>query len=200
MQSAVSFDSYRPIAPVATATHAASHFHGVEGRFIENWAQLAQSIGMDDALGRVHAALYLSGTPLSAGEVADHLSADLDLCVEHLQTLVAFGAAHSEAREDGICVFVADCDPWSWFMKTVRARARREFTPLLASIRAVNVLAQEARAAHACRLDPERSARIERIGRFTSFVDQVSGMIETFASLGSAPLLATMRMASKLMR
>ena len=84
-------------------------------------------------------------------------------------------------------------------MLTVRERARREFQPLLESIRAVNTLAQEAKK-HAPRGDAERVARIERIGSFTHFVDQMAGFLELFASVGAGPLTATMRLATKFMR
>jgi hypothetical protein len=85
-------------------------------------------------------------------------------------------------------------------MATIRERARREFAPLITSIRAVNTLAQEAKSAQSVRLDPERQARLERISRFTSFIDQISGLVETATTLGVAPLMATMRLASKFVR
>jgi DNA-binding transcriptional regulator GbsR (MarR family) len=192
--------SSRSSSTTFTAVQGTSRFHGVEDRFIENWAQLAESIGMDKCLGSLHAVLYLGSGPLSARACAEYLNLDTDECVTHLQTLVAFGGVHEELSASGETVYVAERDPWSWFMATIRERARREFSPLIASIRAVNTLAQEAKSAQSVRLDPERSARIERISRFTCFIDQISGLVETFSSLGAAPLMATMRMASRFIR
>lgn len=198
MYSAVSTFSSPSSIPAPIARTA--HFHGVEHSFIDNWARLAESIGMDEGLGRIHAALYLGSSACSVDSLAEQLGLDVDECGRHLDTLVAFGGAHVETDDDGETVYVAEHDPWSWFMRTIRERARREFSPLLQSIRAVNTLAQEAKAASTLRVDPERAARIERIGKFTSFVDQISGLVETFATLGAGPLAATMRMASRFMR
>jgi DNA-binding transcriptional regulator GbsR (MarR family) len=183
----------------AKNSHATGRFHGVEDRFIDNWGQLAESIGMDERLGRIHAVLYLGSAPLTARAIAEYLELESAVCDEFLETLVSFGVVNAETNEAGDDVFEAERDPWSWFLVTIRERARREFTPLLASIRAVNTLAQEARSAQSIRLDPERSERIERISRFTHFVDQIASLLEMFSSLGAGPLMATMRMAAKFM-
>ncbi len=203
MYSAVSTLSSSGSATTHGAAHSATHtarFHGVEDRFIDNWARLAESIGMDEGLGRVHAVLYLGSAPLSSRAVAQYLGVGVTECAHHLDTLVAFGGAHTNENEAGETVYAAERDPWSWFMKTIRERARREFSPLIASIRAVNDLAQEAKSAQSIVIDAERAARIDRISRFTHFIDQVSGLVETFSSLGAGPLTATMRMASRFMR
>jgi DNA-binding transcriptional regulator GbsR (MarR family) len=179
--------------------HATSRFRGVEDRFIDNWGRLAESIGMDERMGRVHAVLYLGSAPLTVRAVSEYLQIAPTECAEDLATLVSFGVAHPVTTDGIEPVYEAERDPWSWFMVTVRERARREFTPLLESIRAVNALAQETRSAPSVRLDPERSARLERIGRFTHFVDQMASLVETFSSLGAGPLMTTMRLAAKLM-
>jgi DNA-binding transcriptional regulator GbsR (MarR family) len=198
MISAVSTVS-RSNPPSANAHHPVTgRFPSIEDRFIENWGRLAEGFGMQNSVGRVHAALYLAGGPVGVSEIAADLSMDTDQCAEHLQTLVAFGVVRS-SDDDHAPSFEAERDPWSWFMTTVRERARREFSPLLASIRAVNALAHEAKAATHVRADQHRSARMERITHFTHFVDQVASMIEMFSSLGAGPLVATMRLAAKFM-
>lgn len=187
------------LSSTAQSTHVTGRFHGVEDRFIDNWGRLAESIGMDERMGRVHAVLYLGSAPLTTRAIAEYLDLDVDECADDLATLMSFGVAHEATNDAGDTVYEAERDPWSWFLVTVRERARREFTPLLESIRAVNTLAQEAKSAQSMRLDPERSARIERIGRFTHFVDQMASLVEMFSSLGAGPLMATMRMAAKFM-
>jgi DNA-binding transcriptional regulator GbsR (MarR family) len=195
------FSAVATVTASSASSSASTHrFHGVEDRFIENWARLAESIGMDEGLGRVHAVLYLGSAPLTARAVAEYLELDENECALHLQTLVAFGGAHEVDATSGDAAYEAERDPWSWFMATIRERARREFAPLITSIRAVNTLAQEAKSAQSVRLDPERQARLERISRFTSFIDQISGLVETATTLGVAPLMATMRLASKFVR
>ncbi|HEX7478080.1 MAG TPA: hypothetical protein VF331_09760 [Polyangiales bacterium] len=153
---------------------------------------------MQNSVGRIHAVLYLAGEPVAVSEVAADLSMELEECSEHLQTLVAFGVVRSSEHEDAQETrFVAERDPWSWFMSTVRERARREFSPLMASIRAVNALAHEAKSASHVRADKHRAERMDRITHFTSFVDQVAGLIEMFSNLGAGPLVTTMRFAAK---
>ena len=181
------------------SSYVTCRFHGVEDRFIENWGQLAESIGMEERMGRIHAVLYLGNAPLTTRAIADYLEIDLQDCADDLETLISFGVAHEVSSDAGDAVYEAERDPWSWFLVTVRERARREFSPLLASIRAVNTLAQEAKSAQSVRNDPERAARIERIGRFTHFVDQMASLIEMFSSMGAGPLMATMRIAAKFM-
>ncbi len=184
-------------SPSTPPSHTVTgRFPSIEDRFIDNWGRLAEGFGMQSNVGRVHAALYLADGPVGLHEVAADLSMELEQCSEHLQTLVSLGVVRSHG--DDAESFVAERDPWSLFMTTVRERARREFTPLLASVRAVNALAHEAKSATHVRTDKRRSARMERIAHFTSFVDQVAGLLETFSSLGAGPLAATMRLASKL--
>lgn len=187
------------LTSTAMSSHVTGRFHGVEDRFIDNWGRLAESIGMDERMGRVHAVLYLGSAPLTTRAIAEYLDLDAEQCAEDLETLISFGVAHEVTNDAGDAVYEAERDPWSWFLVTVRERARREFTPLLESIRAVNTLAQEAKSAQSIRLDPECSARIDRIGRFTHFVDQMASLVEMFSSLGAGPLMATMRMAAKFM-
>ena len=183
----------------STPPHAMSRLKGVEDRFIDNWGRLAESIGMEERMGRVHAVLYLGNAPLTTRAIAEYLEIDQFDCEDDLATLVSFGVAHEVDGEGHDPVYAAERDPWSWFLVTVRERARREFTPLLESIRAVNALAQETKSAPSVRLDPERAARLDRISRFTHFVDQMASLVEMFSSLGAGPLMTTMRLAAKLM-
>ena len=39
--------------------------------------------------------------------------------------------------------------------------------------------------------------RIQRIGRFTDFVEQIAGLLESFASVGAGPVMSALRMMSK---
>ncbi len=199
MLSAVSTLSAASVNATWGHSTATGCFRSVEDRFIENWGHLAEGFGMEEGVGKVHAVLYLASAPLGGAAIAEHLDIDEETCCEHLDTLVSFGIVHERGEEAGEQVFEAERDPWSWFMLTVRERARREFSPLVASIRAVNTLAQEAKSAPHVRGDRQRIARIERIGHFSHFVDQVSGLLEMFSNLGAGPLVATMRMAAKFM-
>ncbi len=199
MHSAVSTFSPTRSSSAPVALHAVDRFEGLEARFIENWGELAEGFGMQEGVGQLHAVLYLATGPLSVETLASELELDLDTCRERLETLASFGIVRAVTTGCRDAQYEAERDPWSWFMLTVRERARREFQPLLESIRAVNTLAQEAKK-HAHRGDAERAVRMERIGSFTQFIDQMAGFLELFANVGAGPLTATMRLATKFMR
>lgn len=183
--------SQRTVAPAAPRG-----LGPVESGFIENWAALARSFGMDPVLGRVHALVFLSAEPLSACEIAAALDLDEDDAGAYLESLARWGAVRA-ARCAGEPRFEAEADPWSWFMATLRERGRREFAPLLRSIREANACAQQLRGS----LHPAARGelhRIDRIARFSEFVDQIAGLLETFANVGAGPLMGALRMFAKM--
>ena len=89
------------------------------------------------------------------------------------------------AEHDG--AFEAEQDPWTWFTITIRQRCKQEFVPLLDSMRRVERLARQ----------QGRSAQADRIVRFTGFMEQLAGLVETFGSMGVGPMCTVMRMASR---
>jgi len=194
MQGAEAFGNVRSIS----SDDALSSLGSVEARFIHNWAGLARAFGMDPLLGRIHAVAFLAARPVSVSHVAELLGIAPAQAADGLDeldrwgvvTIVESGEPGQEAR------YEADGDPWSWFLVTIKERGRREFGPLVAAIRDAHASAVAVRK----RLDP-RSAearRIERIGRFSEFVDQIAGLLETFSSLGAGPMMTAMRMVSKM--
>lgn len=170
----------------------------LESRFIENWAGLAKAFGMDGTLGRVHALTFVREEGLHAVTVSEVLGLEELEAARYLEELVRWGVVRKAASSHGVPTFSADGDPWSWFMTTLKERGRREFGPLIDSIRDANVGAQRLRSS----LPPGSSAaelrRIERIARFTQFVEQIAGMIETFASVGAGPMMSALRMVAKM--
>jgi DNA-binding transcriptional regulator GbsR (MarR family) len=169
----------------------------IETGFIHNWGALARSFGMDPMLGRVHALSFLSAEPMSAAEVAAALGLDEDESTNYLDSLLRWGAIREVDSADGDQRFEADGDPWSWFLQTLRERGRREFGPLLQSVRDANTRAQQLRRS----LHPGARSelhRIERIARFSEFVDQIAGLIETFANVGAGPVLGALRVMAKM--
>ncbi|MFI5307997.1 MAG: hypothetical protein ACHQ53_11620 [Polyangiales bacterium] len=153
---------------------------------------------MDPVLGRVHALAFLSGSPLTAVDVAQTLSLETETASRCLQHLERWGAVRGvgDPGPDELREFEADGDPWAWFLATLRDRGRREFGPLIQSFREANARAQQLRG----ELHPSARAElraVERIARFSEFVDQIAGIVETFASVGAGPMLGAMRMMSK---
>ena len=169
----------------------------VEASFIENWGALAKSFGMESVLGRVHALAFLSTEPVCAAQVAETLGLALDESVSSLERLRNWGAVRALDSADDEPWFEANCDPWSWFLATLKERGRREFGPLIQNFREANHRAQQLKRT----LDSssrEELQRIERIARFSEFVDQIAGMLETLATLGAGPVMTAMKMVSKM--
>jgi DNA-binding transcriptional regulator GbsR (MarR family) len=153
---------------------------------------------MDPVLGRVHALAFLSAEPVSATLVSETLGLDADETASCLENLERWGAVRELTDDDSEeRLFEANGDPWSWFLVTLKERGRREFGPLLQGFREASARAQQLRGS----LHPGAKAelqRIERIARFTEFVDQIAGVLETFASLGAGPMMTAMRMMAKM--
>jgi DNA-binding transcriptional regulator GbsR (MarR family) len=171
----------------------------VEASFIENWGALARSFGMDTVLGRVHALAFLSTEPVSATQVCETLSLRADETERCLESLERWGAVRGlpESECDDEPLYAANGDPWSWFVATLKERGKREFSPLLQGFREANARAQELRNT----LPPGARAevqRIDRIARFSEFVDQIASLLETFATLGAGPMMTAMRMVAKM--
>ena len=174
-----------------SADDALSSLGSVEARFIHNWAGLARAFGMDPLLGRIHAVAFLAARPVSVSHVAELLGIGVAQAADGLEELERWGVV--AALDAGH--YEADGDPWSWFLVTIKERGRREFGPLLTAIREAHASAHAVRK----RLDPRspEARRIERIGRFSEFVDQIAGLLETFSTLGAGPVMSAMRMVSK---
>ncbi len=188
--------SHLPVS-APTRTRSARPLGAVEAGFIQNWGALARSFGMDPVLGRVHALAFLCAEAISTELVADTLGLELEQASSCLASLQRWGAVREVgAGSDDERLFEADGDPWSWFLVTLKDRGRREFGPLLQAFREANARAQELRGS----LHPGARAElraIERIARFSEFVDQIAGLIETFANLGAGPMMAAMRMVAR---
>lgn len=154
----------------------------VEAQFVSNWASLAKIFGMDARLGRVHAVLYLSLEPIGCDEVARRLKICPKECQKHLQALCSLEVITN--TEGG---YQAEQDPWIWFMVTIRQRVKREFAPILESMSRVEELAR----------DTGQEALIERISRFTRFVEELSALLKKFSSIGASPLGGVVRAATR---
>jgi hypothetical protein len=111
--------------------------------------------------------------------------------------LVAWGLANVVDRDpEGRALYLAEQDPWSWFLRTIRERHRREFSPLQSGLRNV-VLA--ARALRDATRDPAARATCERIERFSRFIDEFSRLIDAFVGMGAGTMAALLKTIAKLM-
>jgi DNA-binding transcriptional regulator GbsR (MarR family) len=179
----------------STGTQTSCPLGKLETRFVENWSGLAKAFGMDPVLGRVHALTFLRDEPVHVNTVCDALDMEPLDAARYLEELVRWGVVRKTGPQGTL--FQADTDPWSWFMVTLKERGRREFGPLLAAIREANEHAAELRHS----LDPASRAelrRIERVAHFTQFVEQIAGLLETFASVGAGPMMSALRMVARM--
>jgi DNA-binding transcriptional regulator GbsR (MarR family) len=169
----------------------------LESRFVDNWAGLAKAFGMDGTLGRVHALTFVRDEGLHTRTVSEVLGLEDLEAARYLDELVRWGVVR-KTTQHGVTSFHADADPWSWFMTTLKERGRREFGPLIESIREANVGAQRLRSSLPPGTSVSELRRIERISRFTQFVEQIAGMIETFSAVGAGPMMSALRMVAKM--
>lgn len=164
----------------------------VEARFIENWAKLSTAFGMGEDAGRVHAAIYLSDSPLTMAHVAVRIGLSVAETADAIETLLDYAAIRAHGERGSATAYVSEADPWTWFMSTIRRRASLEFMPLMRAIRDVGT--EAAKAQRAGKMSPER---LDRITRFGGFVDQVSGMLETLGSVGNGSMFSAVRTLSR---
>jgi DNA-binding transcriptional regulator GbsR (MarR family) len=168
----------------------------VQGQFIECWGRMASAFAMDRTMGRVHALIYVHGAPIDVQMIALRLATTPAALTEQLRRLIEWGLIRGVHSADGRVEFVAEPDPWSWFLRTIRERHTREFAPLYGSAKAALVSARELaqRSRH-----PGALATFERVERFTKFIEEFSRLIEAFVTLGAKPMAAVLKMIAKLM-
>ena len=165
----------------------------LEARFVDNWAGLAAAFGMDANLGRIHARLYLASGPPSVEELSESLDLERAECAAHVATLISFGVVKEEPSDH----YEAERDPWSWFLRTVRERGKREFSPILIAVRDLQEQAGRVRSSLGPNGDSDDVARLDRIIRFNKFIDQLAGFVETFSSFGAGPMMRAMKMVTR---
>ncbi|MDH5671137.1 MAG: hypothetical protein OEZ06_03250 [Myxococcales bacterium] len=189
-------ESYTNPTTLPPASVEARELGSLEASFVTNWAALARAFGMDPMLGRVHALAYLSERPIPVMTVSTTLGLGVQQSEAYLAQLEAWGVIREVGGEDLERSYQAELDPWSFFLSTLKERGRREFAPLLQSIRTANAQAMriQARRGHS----DGAAERLQRIARFSQFVEQMANLLETFASLGAGPMLTTMRMVAKM--
>jgi DNA-binding transcriptional regulator GbsR (MarR family) len=169
----------------------------VQDQFIDTWARMAGAFAMDRNMGRVHALLYVSTQPLDASTIALRLASTEEACALHLERLTSWGMIHAAGRtDDGRIVYEAEQDPWSWFLRTIRERHTREFSPLQQSVRDV---LQAARQLSQVRGDADARGTYARIERFARFIDEFFRLIDAFVTLGAKPMATVLKMVAKFM-
>jgi DNA-binding transcriptional regulator GbsR (MarR family) len=169
----------------------------IQDQFIESWARMATAFAMERMTGRVHALLYISPEPIDLYTIACRLASTEDACSAHVELLEAWGLVRVVSHDaDGKAFYEAEHDPWSWFLRTIRERHLREFSPLQSRIRGV---VHAARAVRDATRDPAARVTCERIERFSRFIDEFSRLIDAFVGMGAGTMAVLLKTIAKLM-
>jgi len=168
----------------------------LQDQFIECWARMASAFAMDRTMGRVHALVYVSPTPVDLETMSMRLVSSPEMIGEHVARLTQWGLIRPARTEDGRIGYIAEQDPWSWFIRTIRERHIHEFTPLHHALRGALNAAREYTLASR---DPAARETLERIQRFTRFVEEFARLIEAFITLGAKPMATVLKTIAKLM-
>ena len=164
----------------------------IEDGFIDAWARMAGAFAMDSTMGRIHAVVYLSADAQGVDSVSERLGLPAELVEMHLETLSKWGLLL-----DAPGGFVAEQDPWTWFVRTVRARQGRELLPIRNAVESVRDSARALlRNSSSPNIERLRET-VARIERFTSFVGDFAKLVDAFVTLGAAPLLKFASMATR---
>jgi DNA-binding transcriptional regulator GbsR (MarR family) len=166
----------------------------LQDHFIEAWAKMATSFAMDRTLGRVHAIIYISIEPIDVDAIAMRLALSRESSELLVKELLSWGLIRAVDDGSGVARYSAEQDPWSWFLRTVRERHQREFLPLQRSVRQV---LEQARALS--QSTPALRTTLERVERFSRFIDEVMRFIDAFVNLGAKPMAAVLKTVAKLM-
>ncbi len=186
------------LRPDADATGQHDRLMRLQDLFVENWARMAGAFAMDRTMGRVHALTYISIEPLSAVRIAERLGMPIEIVNTHLGTLLSYGLVREATTIDGHACYAAEQDGWTWFLRTLRERRKREFVPIQEAVDNACALAKEMAAMGGPQAAALR-ATTERIERFTKFFSELSNLLDTLVTLGAGPMIKVLRTFARLM-
>jgi DNA-binding transcriptional regulator GbsR (MarR family) len=164
----------------------------VENGFIEAWARMAGAFAMDRTMGRIHALVYVSSEELGVAQIAERLAVPAEVVEMHLTTLLEWGLVYRSGA-----VFAAEQDPWAWFLRTIRARQRNELLPIRNAIESVRDAARQLAETSNGPAASKLRVTLSRIERFTSFVGDFAKLVDALVTLGAAPMLKFVSMATR---
>lgn len=108
----------------------------LQERFVLHWGEMASAWGINRTMGQIHALLYISPDPLSMDDLMDRLKISRGNASMNLRALEDWGIIQrvhftGDRRE----YFRSLGDAWDLFHMVVKERKRREFDPMLRSLR-----------------------------------------------------------------
>ncbi|MEE9613652.1 MAG: transcriptional regulator [Thermodesulfobacteriota bacterium] len=105
-------------------------------RFVESWGMMGSVWGTNTSMARVHALLIVTEEPLSLDDIAKRLKmsrGNASMCLRELRnwTVVRLMKEPGD-RQD---YYVTEPDIWKVFVAIVKERKRREFDPVMETVR-----------------------------------------------------------------
>lgn len=137
-------------------------------RFLETWGALGSLWGISRSVALVHGLLLVTERAWTLDEISDRLRISKSNASTSLKELRSWGVVRKasvpgQRRER----WASEPDPWQMLFAIARERKRREFDPILASVRATVV--EAARAPAGVALD-----RIRQLERMLVSLDRVA--------------------------
>lgn len=116
----------------------------IVNRFIESWGAMGTFWGVNTSVARVHALLLVTERSWSLDEIAERLDISKGNASMSLKELRAWKVVRREIRPGDRREYYS-CEPSAWMMlfSIARERKRREFDPLVASVRTTLAKAKE---------------------------------------------------------
>ena len=129
-------------------------------RFVDAWGAMGSFWGISRSVARVHALLLSSSRPWTLDEISERLRISKGNASTSLKELRSWSVARKimkpgERKE----FFSSEPDAWQMFFSIARERKRREFDPILASVRDTIALAGEAPQ----QIDLDRLTQLEQM-------------------------------------
>jgi DNA-binding transcriptional regulator GbsR (MarR family) len=159
----------QPAEPVTPLTE-------LHERFILNWGEMATVWGINRTMGQIQALLYVSPEPLPADEIMERLKISRGNASMNLRALEDWGVIQrihytGDRRE----YFRSLTDPWELFHTIIRERKRREFDPIIRSLRQ---FVQDAGAER--ERQPEVALFVERLGSLLHLLEQLQSAADRY--------------------
>ena len=183
---------YSTVGGECVVSDSEKNLRQVEDGFIDAWARMAGAFAMDRTMGRIHALTYVCAESLRDVDIAERLGLPVDVVRMHVAKLVEWSLVYDNDGE-----YVAEQDPWAWFVRTVRARQRAELLPIRNAIESVRDAARELAASSDSTAALKIRSTLQRIERFTTFVGDFAKLVDAFVTLGAGPLLKFVSMTTR---
>ena len=104
--------------------------------FVESWGSLGVLWGINRSMARIHALLVLANDPVDLDSIASRLNISRGNASMSLKELRHWGVIQRiHMPDDRHDFYVVEPDVWKMFFRIARERKRREFDPVLHSLR-----------------------------------------------------------------